>query len=113
MKAVIKVSLLLAVFIAVKEAAAFFIEKAFVAYETSAGYCGCVRPPAWEISAVRVIDFFTHWPSPVLSDFLWGGIAVAIYLWAEKRRNARRASAHPVAEAKAGIWPPPVKAPPR
>lgn len=60
-------------------------------------------------------DFIYYWPfseiTP-LNDFLWGGIAVAIYLWAAKRRKAKRASAlqakanSDATGPQAGVWPP-------
>ncbi len=110
MKTAIKVLFLLSGSVAAHSALRIFVSKAMGAYE--AIYCGCRRPSAWELELIRGFDFFTHWPLPVLSDFLWGSVAVALYLWAAKRRKAKRASAlranagSAVAGSEAGIWPP-------
>lgn len=68
--------------------------KVVFTYETSFPHCayGC-DPPEWVLRAIQVCDTLLYFPSaayPVLSDLLWGGIGLAVYLWMEAWRNAKR-----------------------
>lgn len=115
MKTAIKVFFLLSGSVAAHAALRIFVSKAMGAYE--AIYCGCRRPSAWELAPLRTIDFLFFWPrTDLLSDFFWGSVAVAIYLWAAKHRKAKRTSAlrakanAVAAGPQAGVWPPPVEA---
>lgn len=115
MKTAIKVLFLLTGFVAAHAGLRVVVEKALVAYDTSSGHCGCMGTPLWLLWSWRVSDLVFYWPGvDLLSDFLWGSVAVAIYLWAAKCRKAKRASAlrakanAVAAGSQAGVWPPPV-----
>ena len=108
MKAIAKNLLLLAVFVGVHALLRCLFVKAFSCYEMSLPHC-CGVSPSWLIWLIKGSDLFFYWPGlglPVLSDLMWGCVALVLSLWAEKRRNVKRKAARIIGEAPVGVWPP-------
>lgn len=87
--------------------------SALGAYEISLPHC-CRGEPLWLPWAVTAGGYLFDFPLPhypILSDVLWGGLGLRIFLWTEKRRNGRRIPAKETGEVGGEIWPPPPQRP--
>ena len=92
MKRIAKLLLLLTAFSGFHAILRIVFEKALNRYVMSLPHCKCGDDPIWLIWLSKASDFFFFWPYPILSDIMWGCVALAIYLWVEVRRNANRKS---------------------
>ena len=107
MKASAKNLLLLAGFMGTHAVLRILFVTVLSRYEMSLPHC-CGASPSWLLWLIKGSDLFFYWPglgSPLLSDLMWGCVALAIYLWAEKRRNRKREATRIIREAQAGVWP--------
>lgn len=108
MKTVAKALLILVSFMLIHGVLRLVYQHTINVYEMSLPHCRCGDPQPWLILLVRVTNFFFIWPigNTLLSDFIWGSAATALYFWIVKQRKVKQRMRVVKVELQVGAWPP-------